>query len=156
MRRAAASGLAAMTLLAMAAAPAAAAKMQLMPPASESSTSAKAKGPQPYQASSTGSCAGQSCQVKFGKKKGKVRRITDISCLLVSSTGTGLGALIRVDERQISYLPLTSRGTSGAGEFASGALSIRFDILGGEVLDIELASSMDASAANCTVLGSIE
>lgn len=134
---------------------ASAAQPKLMPQASES-VAPKAKGPKPYQASMTGDCENQSCIVKFGKKTGKVRRITDISCLLYSSTGVALGALVRVEDRQITYLPLTSRAAVGGGEYASGAIAIDFDIPDGERVYVELASSDTATATNCVITGTIE
>ena len=103
-----------------------------------------------------GACAGQSCQVTFTKKKGKVRRISDISCLLVSATGVALGALFSIEGRQMSYLPLTSRAPNGAGEYASGALAIDFEVPPGETLTVELASSVAAAASNCVIVGTIE
>jgi hypothetical protein len=132
-----------------------AAKAKLMPQAHES-VSPSADGAARYQASKTGVCNGAFCFVLFGKKADKIRRITDISCLLVSSTGNALGALITVDGRQISYLPLISRGTAGTYEYASGALSMDFEVLGGEQLKVEVASGGTASDANCVISGTIE
>lgn len=132
-----------------------AAQSKLMPQSSES-VAPKAKGPKPYQASQIATCGGPACEVKFGKKANKVRRVTDISCLFASSAGMGLGALIRIDEQQISYLPLNSRGPFGAGEFASGALAIDFAILGGQTLTVEFISSDAASGGNCVINGTID
>jgi hypothetical protein len=156
MKKAVASGLAVIAAAAVLAAPvaASAAPSNLMPQSSES-VGPKAKGPTPYQASRLANCVGNSCQVRFGKKT-KVRRITNISCLFISSTGVALGALLRVDEGQITYLPFNSRAPSGAGEFASGALAIDFAILGGERLTIEFASSGTAADGNCVIVGTIE
>jgi hypothetical protein len=131
-----------------------AAKPKLMPQSSESVAPA-AKGQKTYQASMLGQCTGSNCYVTFGKKA-KVRHITDISCLMVSSSGMALGALVKSDIRQISYLPIVTRGTSAGGEYATGIVAVDFDVPGGEVLSIEYSSSESATAMNCTVLGTIE
>jgi hypothetical protein len=132
-----------------------AAKAKLMPQSHEN-ISPSADGAARYQASKVGVCTTALCFVTFGKKADKIRRITDISCMLVSTTGNALGALVYVDDRQISYLPFVSRGTAGTIEYASGALSLEFEILGGEQLKIELASSGTTSGANCVINGTIE
>jgi hypothetical protein len=153
--RATASAVIAATLVCAAPTAGFAAKAKLMPQAHES-VSPSADGAVRYQASKVGVCNGALCVVTFGKKADKIRRITDISCLLVSSTGNALGSLITVDDRQISYLPFVSRGTAGTYEYASGALAMDFEVLGGEQLEIEIASGGTASDANCVINGTIE
>ncbi len=133
--------------------PAVAGKPNLMPLAGESVTP-MASGQKQFQVSADGACAGNNCLVKFGKK-GKIRRVTNISCLLISA-GEGVGGIIDVNGRQISYLPMSSRAMIGVAEYAMAALAIEFNVGAGEELKVTLASGMPTAGSQCIINGVIE
>ncbi len=133
--------------------PAMAGKPTLMPQAGESVTP-MASGQKQFQVTADGVCGGNNCIVKFGKK-GKVRRVTNISCLLVSA-GEGVGGIINVDGRQITYLPVSSRAMLGIAEYAMAALAIEFNVNAGEVLQVVLASGQQTGSAQCIINGTTE
>jgi hypothetical protein len=135
--------------------PATAGKPAVMPQASETVTPT-ASGEKQFQVTAEGVCTGNNCLVTFGRKSGKERRATNLSCLLTSE-GEGLGGIISVNARQISYLPVSSRASFGnAGEFAMAALSIEFVVRSGEELQVSLFAGKPLSYAACTVHGTIE
>jgi len=133
--------------------PAMAGKPTLMPPAGESVTP-MAAGQKEFQVTADGVCAASNCLVKFGKK-GKVRRVTHISCLLISA-GEGVGGVINVEGRQITYLPVSSRAMLGTAEYAMAALAIEFNVNAGEVLQVVLASGQQTGGAQCIINGMTE
>jgi hypothetical protein len=133
--------------------PAVAGKPNLMPRAGESVTP-MASGQKQFQVTAEGVCAANNCLVKFGKK-GKVRRVTNISCLLISA-GEGAGGIIDVEGRQITYLPVSSRAMIGVAEYAMAALAIEFDVAAGEVLQVILASGTQTGGSQCIINGTME
>ena len=130
--------------------PAVAGKPNLMPRAGESVTP-MASGQKQFQVTAEGVCVGNNCIVKFGKK-GKVRRVTNISCLQVSA-GEGVGGIIDVNGRQITYLPVSSRAMIGVAEYAIAALAIEFNVGAGEELTVTLANGTEAAGAQCIING---
>jgi|GEM_PF-3448858 hypothetical protein len=119
------------------------------------SLSPMAGGPTSYQASGNGVCAGIQCIVTFGKKANKIRHISNVSCMLVSD-GEGIGGIVDVDGRRITYLPVASRASFDNLEYAMSALAIDFEIAGGEELKITMASGTQVFSTSCTIHGTIE
>lgn len=135
--------------------PAVAGKPTLMPQASES-VKPTASGQKEFQVSVEGACGGNNCFIEFTKKGGKERRVTNLSCLFVSE-GEAIGGIVAVGGRQLTYLPISSRGRYGdAGEFAIAALAIDFVVRSGEEVQVTMVSGMPAFGASCTIHGTIE
>lgn len=115
-------------------------------------------GAKRYLATAAVTCLVSTCVADFGRKKGKVRTIETLSCVLISD-GSGLYATVTLTaSKDIPdfILPPAANTWTEAGTYTVFERTSPFSVPGDAPFSMELWTSGDQASAFCTATGTIE
>lgn len=112
----------------------------------------------PFTARADMACDMSACSADFGKKNGKVRTVTWVTCGISTSGGIlRVGAPILNDTNgPVGYMDVTSRALDGADETAVFTFTKPFQVPAGEKLLVFADTTGTANGGQCTLAGTIE
>lgn len=115
-------------------------------------------GAKRYLAAAAVTCLVSTCVADFGRRKGKVRTIETLSCVLISD-GSGLYAVVTLTaSKDIPdfILPPAANTWTEAGTYTVFERTVPFSVPGDAPFSMELWTSGDQASATCTATGTIE
>ena len=119
---------------------------------------AAAGGARRYTAAAAVSCVAGICVADFGRKKGKVRTIQTLSCVLITDE-SGLYAAVTLSEAKDVvdfYIPPAANTWTEAGTYTVFERTTPFVVPSDVPFSVELWTSGDQASAVCSATGTIE
>lgn len=119
---------------------------------------AAAGGAKRYAAEAAVTCLVSHCKADFGKKKGKIRTIETLSCLMISD-GNGLYAAVSMTESGDFFeffIPAGSNAWSEAGTYTVFERTKTFVVPGELPFSVEMQTGGENAFAVCSATGTIE
>jgi hypothetical protein len=117
-----------------------------------------ASGAKRYAAEAAVTCLVSFCKADFGKKKGKIRTIETLSCLMISD-GNGLYAAVSMTESADFFEFFITPGSNEwteAGTYTVFERTKTFVVPSDLPFSVEMQTSGDNAFAVCSVTGTIE